>query len=178
MPPGDDDTAAIVARTERVGLIDEQAPVGIEPVAWLDRDELDGAREESSGAAAQRWVDALCRDDLGRVFQLTAPLARWRDPSRSTADGRAAVMARLAAERDGILKRSTRTICVSSHSVATMALLRYARRTPDGLRHFLQTLFLRVDGNQVAEIWTAPAVEVVFAGCVREWEAAAGDPVQ
>lgn len=105
----------------------------------------------------EAWLDARSRGDLDRLARLTAPDANWHDPLLGTSSGRGAVVERVRAAFTNGDEFATSLLSLYSGAAVAIALVRDTCTGEGGRRHSQQTLFIRVAGDQVAEIWSVPS---------------------
>lgn len=98
------------------------------------------------------WLDARGRRDLDALAELTAEHARWESPVVGTVEGRDAVVRQVEegyADTDAF---ATRVLALECRTDQAVAVLHNTGRRAGKELDSLQTLFLRLVDDRVAEV--------------------------
>jgi ketosteroid isomerase-like protein len=106
-------------------------------------------------SVARRWLDARERGDFGELRALTASDARWESPVAGEASGGDAVVEQVRAGFDDADEFATELISLEERNDKAVATIRNTGRRNGDVLDSLQTLFLRVRGDEVASVRVA-----------------------
>ena len=101
------------------------------------------------------WLEARGRRDLDALAELTAEDARWESPVAGTAEGRNAVVRQVEEGYTDTEAFATSVLALECRADQAVAVLHNTGRRAGKHLDSLQTLFLRLENDRVAEVKVA-----------------------
>ena len=101
------------------------------------------------------WLEARGRRDLDALAELTAEDARWESPVAGTVEGRDAVLRQVVEGYTATEAFATSVLALECRADQAVAVLHNTGRRAGKHLDSLQTLFLRLENDRVAEVKVA-----------------------